>query len=194
MKVVDTKNISILPKSYEHYLAQSFKWHCELCEELRLCVGEKGHLPFCTHQYPIQIIDSYNHLGSALSKMVSELKSSCSNFKEEISAFKGLYQWINTKYSNRDENTRKEFFTALTQKQFFPYSLLSQIERLQEKQLPPYEDWYDELKKEYTPQENINYAQSVFALFQCDTILDYLEIYLEADVGEKMKLNWIELN
>ena len=35
-----------------------------------------------------------------------------------------------------------------------------QIERLQEKQLPPYEDWYDELKKEYTPQENINYAQS----------------------------------
>ena len=179
-KIVDVKSISVLPKSYEHFLSQSFKWCCDICEILK---ANERELPFCVHQFSIQMLDSYNHLGASLAKMVEEMKKSCSDFHQETKEFKCLYDWIEKKYSNQNESTRKSYFQALTQKQFFPYNLLSNIERLNDTRLPQKEEWYDPLRKQNTSEEDIAYANQVFDLFKCTNIMDYLRLYLEADIG-----------
>ena len=185
-RIVNTKTITVLPKSYEHYLAQSFQWCCEVCDLLRADRQEgEANPPFCTHYFSIQIMDTFNHLGASLSQMTEELRKSCLNFEDETREFKVLYDLIERNYPNRDLSTKKSYFQALTQKQFFPYALLSNLKRLKDPQLPPKEEWYDPLKREYTSEANIAYANRVFALFECKSIMDYLRIYLEADVGKK---------
>ena len=191
-KIVDVKSISLLPKSYEHFLCQSFKWCCEICEILKEERSQEGKsTPFCTHSFPIQILDTYNYLGASLSKMVEELKKSCQNFQEETIEFKPLYEWIQKKYPHDDEAKKKSYFQALTQKQFFPYNLLSNLSRLEDKKLPERHEWYDSLRQEYSSEADITYAKEVFELFKCQNISSYLKIYLEADIG-KIDYNKIE--
>ena len=184
--IVDVKSISVIPKSYEHFMSQSFNFYCEMCIELRKkqSIDPKVTLKFCTHQFVIQMLDSYNHLGASLRKMVEELNKSCTTWEQEITEFKPLHNWIEKKYHDRDENLRKTFFQTLkSSKQFFPYGILSQVHRLSETKLPEKKDWYDTLNKEFPPDENITYANYAFELFQCSDIMAYLRIYLEADIG-----------
>ena len=129
------------------------------------------------------MLDSYNHLGASLAKMVEELRKSCLDFDQESKAFEPLLDWINKKYADRDETLRKQFFQALLKKQFFPYRLLSDVARLKETKLPEKKDWFDPLKKKATAEEDIAYAEEVFQLFECVNVEEYLKLYLEADIG-----------
>ena len=44
-------------------------------------------------------------------------------------------------------------------------------------------DWYNELSREYTSQEDIDYAEFIFKKYECKTLGDYVKIYLATDVN-----------
>ena len=121
-------------------------------------------------------------MGASLSRMTEELKKSCLIEEDKKREFGPLYKWVDRKFPNENLSKKEAYFQALTQKQFFPYGLLSNLERLRDKKLPPQSEWYDPLKSQCTPQSDVEYATQVFELFECVDIMAYLRIYLEADV------------
>ena len=53
----------------------------------------------------------------------------------------------------------------------FPYSYVTSWEKLEERQLPPYDAFYDELEeKNVTSLEDYDKAQQMFAAFECKTL------------------------
>ena len=52
-------------------------------------------------------------------------------------------------------------------KQVFPYEYVSSIEKLQETQLPPYEQWYSTLREENVARSDYEQALHIFQKFGC---------------------------
>ena len=70
----------------------------------------------------------------------------------------------------------------LTYKGVFPYDYLDSWEKLQETQLPPKDCFFNKLKNQPITDEDYQHAQRVWRVFCCETLEDYLELYLKADV------------
>jgi hypothetical protein len=70
----------------------------------------------------------------------------------------------------------------LIAKGVFPYEFMTGIERFQETQLPPKQQFYSRLTDEHISDEDYNRAQQVWSLFDCKTLQDYHDIYLMTDV------------
>ena len=70
----------------------------------------------------------------------------------------------------------------LADKGIFPYSYVDSWKKLEQTQLPAFEDFYDELSEAITitPAEYLR-AQHMFVAFNCKTLFDYQLRYLELD-------------
>ena len=72
--------------------------------------------------------------------------------------------------------------SLLKQKGFYPYEYIDSIERLKEKQLPPIDKFYSTLTQKTMTDEEYEHAQKVWKGFECESLLDYHNLYLKTDV------------
>ena len=70
----------------------------------------------------------------------------------------------------------------LKHKGIFPYEHLKSFDVLKEPRLPPIESFYSSLRLELVSEEEYAHANQVFDYYKCETIKDYLMLYLNTDV------------
>ena len=72
----------------------------------------------------------------------------------------------------------------LKQKGFFPYSYIDNFDKLDESELPPRSLWTNSLHqfKVNVTQEEYEHAVEVIKIFECSTVGEYYDIYLQTDV------------
>lgn len=114
----------------------------------------------------VQFKDSFEFLGASLSSLVRDLTT-----KGEA-----CFKNVNTYFDNAEQRN------LLYRKGVFPYNYISSLSKLEEKTLPPLEGFFNHLTKSHISQEEYNFAVVVWEKFKCQTLRDYLCIYLLADV------------
>ena len=67
-------------------------------------------------------------------------------------------------------------------KGIFPYEYLNSFDVLKEPKLPPIESFYSSLRLESVSEEEYSHANHVFDYYKCETLKDYLILYLKTDV------------
>lgn len=117
-----------------------------------------------------KFLDSYKMQQESLEKIVKSQKSK--DYPFEITK-----KYLRQLYPN---NTDEDFKVAM-QKNAYPYTYITSIEKLLEPQLPPLEEFNKNNSKKYK-QEDIDHANKVFSLFKCKDIHDYHKLYLYQDV------------
>ena len=73
-------------------------------------------------------------------------------------------------------------FHLVTQKGVYPYEYMDSLDRFDETQLPPKESFHSSLSDESISDQDYKHAQQVWDTFNCATLGDYHDIYLETDV------------
>ena len=76
----------------------------------------------------------------------------------------------------------KSTIAAIKRKGIFPYELITDVNKLELKELPNRDQFFSSLTDEDVTQEEFEFAQSVFKEANCQSIRDYLKIYLLSDV------------
>ncbi|XP_041675515.1 uncharacterized protein LOC121530461 [Drosophila eugracilis] len=114
------------------------------------------------NRYKIRYIDSVRFLNSSLEKLSSYMEDR--DFKILATKFQG------------------EKFRQMRRKGVFPYDYLDSFEKFNETQLPSIDSFYNSLSDENCSVEDYSFAQKVWDTFNCNTIRDYLKLYLESDV------------
>ena len=112
----------------------------------------------------LEIRDSYNHLPSSLSELVRINKESNRVFKHTEKAFKG------------------ENLDLILRKGVFPHGYMSTKEKLNDSSLPDISKFYDPLSEKHISPEDYEHAVNVWNNFSCQTLQDYMLIYLTCDV------------
>lgn len=74
--------------------------------------------------------------------------------------------------------------SMLRSKQFFPYSFLNSFEALSasSQEIFQRQSWYNDLDGSYASDNEINHARHIFETYNCQTLQDYMLIYLKTDV------------
>ena len=144
------------------------------------------------------IIQKLNKYPDNILKVIPRTGEKYLSFSIGDVIFKDSFQFISESLSTLAKNLKnkgtKYFFSLnkyvkeqekrdlLTQKGVFPYTYITSLEVLKEKQLPPKEKFYNDLAKEDISLEDYEFAQKVWKIFGCSTLKDFLEIYLFADL------------
>ena len=110
--------------------------------------------------------DSYQFLNASLSQLVDDLKD------------KGKHYF---KYTQSVYN-EKEMEDIIFQKGVFPYSYLTSLKVLDEKVLPPKEAFFNDLTQQHIHEDAYKFAQNAWKVAGCQTLYDYLLLYLTLDV------------
>ena len=82
----------------------------------------------------------------------------------------------------KSEFENEQEFNLLTRKGVFPYDYVSNINVLEETQLPPREKFYNKMTESDISVCDYNHAQNVWNTFKCKTIGEYSDLYLKTDV------------
>ena len=82
---------------------------------------------------------------------------------------------MSTRYPNAN-------FKLLLRKGIFPYEYFDSFEKFEEPQLPPRESFFSTLRQEECSEEDYAYANQVWTAFGCNSLEDYLKLYLASDV------------
>ena len=122
-------------------------------------------------------LDSTAHLPSSLAKLAETLKL---NKNYPYSIFKQS-SILKTKTSEKEKT---ELMEKLNCKGFYPYSAFETVEALQkQKVLPKQEVFYNNLTQEHIANDDYKKAIDVWNSFSCNSMIDYLELYLKTDVS-----------
>ncbi|XP_065370870.1 uncharacterized protein LOC135963015 [Calliphora vicina] len=113
--------------------------------------------------FELRFLDSLRFMPSSLEKLANYL-SDC-----DLITIKSIYQ-------NDNE------FNLMKRKGVFPYDYLDSVNRLKETQLPSQSFFFNKLTNESCSVDDYKHAENVWYTFNCNTILDYLLLYLKADV------------
>jgi hypothetical protein len=115
----------------------------------------------------IRFLDSVAFTSASLDDLVKNLvkENNDAKFKNLKSHFKNI-----------------EKFTAMKKKGFCPYDYFNGMDKLKETKFPPISRCYNKLNKQHCSAEDYATALSVWKLFKCKTLQDYLVIYLQSDV------------
>ena len=70
----------------------------------------------------------------------------------------------------------------LRRKGVYPYDYVDCLGKLDEKQLPPIEEFYSHLTEEDISEDDYEHAQNVWQEFEIKSMRDYHDLYLESDV------------
>ena len=116
---------------------------------------------FLPKKFEIRFIDSFKFLQTSLANLVSNLQPS---------DFKNLNRVINHNVS------------LLTRKGVYPYDYVTSIDKFKETKIPSKEDFYSKLYDEEISDEDYQHALKVWNTFNCQTLQDYHDLYLQTDV------------
>ena len=148
-------------------------------------VGNKKVLSKCSETYvkgsevkmspvmfEIRFLDSLAFLPSSIETLTSNLRSGSTDIKYLRKVFK---------------NTSKQFevdeeFLLMTEKGIYPYEHISNYDVLKETQLPSIDKFYSKLNASKCSIDDYSKAQKVWKTFECNSLLDYHNLYLTADV------------
>ena len=114
----------------------------------------------------LRFIDSYQFMNTSLEKLVSNLA------QEGYAKFKLLTTYV----------TDPEQQELLMRKGVYPYDYVDSPARLQEASLPPKPAFYSRLNEEPISDSDYAHAQKVWNVFNCQTLGDYHDLYLQSDV------------
>ena len=81
-----------------------------------------------------------------------------------------------------NEYFEKDKCKLITRKGVYPYEYVDSLERWKETELPPYESFYSTLTQQNISTDDYEHAQNVWKVFECETLGDYHDLYLKADV------------
>lgn len=118
---------------------------------------------------PFTFIDSYQFLSESLDSLVSS-KRHDDNLARHFPEIAEFVSYDPSKLQ------------LLTRKGKFPFEYVDSMEKLQERQLPRLEAFYDTLKQKDISQEDYQHCHRVFEAFECRNLEDYMLIYLQSDV------------
>ena len=149
-----SRDLSCIPSTEEKYI--SFSQKIKVDEYFSIKRGTT--LPI---KFEIRFIDSFTFLQTSLSNLVSNLQPK--DFKNLNRVFK-------------DQSS------ILTRKGCYPYDYVSSIDILRETKLPSKERFYSKLYDEHISDEDYQHALKVWKSFNCKTLKDYHDLYLESDV------------
>jgi hypothetical protein len=110
--------------------------------------------------------DSFNFLSASLEKLSDHLRSKGPQF------FKCLQRFV------PDSKQRSLLFG----KGVFPYTYIQSLDVLDETSLPPMSAFFNDLTQRSITTKEYEFAQDVWQTFQCQTLKDYLHVYLRSDV------------
>ena len=128
-------------------------------------------------------LDSTAHLPSSLAKLAETLKLN-KNYPYSIFKQSSIFK---NKTSEMEKTTLME---KLNCKGFYPYSAFETVEALQkQKVLPKPEKFYNILTQENIANEDYKKALDVWESFSCNSMVDYLELYLKTDVSNFLLQN-----
>ena len=113
--------------------------------------------------FKVVFIDSFQFMSSSLSNLIKNL-----NTTPITDRLKEVYPLLNDDTIHR--------------KGVFPYSYLDSYDRLEEKQLPPIDAFYNDLSNEQCSEADYEYAFNAWHEFECQTLGDYMMRYLQMDV------------
>ncbi len=105
----------------------------------------------------LKFIDSLNFLSSSLSALVDN----CATFPHTMKV-----------YNDKD----------MLRKGIYPYEYVSDMEILEQKQLPPINAFYSSLTNSGASEEDYSWAQDIWKKFGCSNLKDYTNLYLSCDV------------
>lgn len=111
----------------------------------------------------IRFLDSLRFMPSSLSTLAGNLSENNCNV-------------LKTQYPEKSD------FALLRRKGVFPYEYLDSAQKLEETCLPPRSEFYSNLTESECSEVDYNHACSVWNNFKCQTLKDYLELYLKTDV------------
>ncbi len=114
----------------------------------------------------LKFIDSLQFMNSSLSQLVDNL------------AKEGTEKFNHTKAHWKD--TKK--VELVTRKGVYPYEYMDSFEKFEEISLPPIEAFFSSLTKTGIKPEEYEYAQKIWKAFNCKTMKDYHNLYLQTDV------------
>ena len=112
--------------------------------------------------HELWFLDTYKFMASSLDKLSSNLD------KEQFTNLNSMY--------------KGEQLKLLKRKGVYPYDYVDSLKRLCETQLPPKETFYSKLNDERISDEDYEHAQKLWEAFDCKTLKDYHDLYLESDV------------
>ena len=111
----------------------------------------------------MRFIDSFKFLQTSLANLVGNLQPD---------------DFHNTKVIIKEPKAVE----LLTRKGVYPYDYVTSIETLSETSLPPKSKVYSKLNDEGITDSDLEHALNVWSTFQCNTIRDYHDVYLNSDV------------
>ncbi|XP_053597646.1 uncharacterized protein LOC106693382 [Microplitis demolitor] len=111
----------------------------------------------------LRFIDSFRFMASSLDKLASNLKD-CD------------------KQITQQHNSDPEKFKLVIQKGVFPYEYVTDIDKLNDKQLPDQDSFYSKLSNEGVSDNDYALAQLVWNKFDIKTLGEYSDLYLKTDV------------
>ena len=147
-------NIKCIPNNEEKYISFSKDYVIDTF------INKDGKEKEVKHE--LRFIDSFKFMASSLDKLTSNLAKD---------------QFINLKSFYKGEQLK-----LLKRKGIYPYDYVDGIKRLSETQLPSKEAFYSKLNNEHITDEDYKHAQKVWKEFNCKTMKDYHDLYLESDV------------
>lgn len=123
-----------------------------------------------TLEEKIKFIDSINFLPSSLDTLVKNTD------KSHFNIFK--------KFNDREKDTgpTEEDGQDLLRKGVFPYEYITSSEVLDETKLPKRKKFYSQLNGKGISKSDYKHALYIFEKYNCQSIRDYLELYLKCDV------------
>lgn len=145
-------DIKCIPSNKEKYISFS----------KQIKVNEKGKINKQSHK--IRFIDSFKFMTSSLNNLVVNLtKSGLDKLKETEKVFKDQIELI-------------------SRKGVYPYDYMSSIDKFDETEMPPKEEFYSKLNDCHISAEDYEHAKKVWAEFRMKTMGEYHDLYLKSDV------------
>lgn len=122
--------------------------------------------------------DSLQFLSSSLNKLVDNLAAKAVGGQSLQKLFVNLYVNFKKKWGHLPEDA----FQMLTRKGVYPYQYMDSFEKFKETELPPREEFYDDLGKTEISDIDYAYIQNLWETFGLKTLGDLHNLYMETDV------------
>jgi len=171
LKLRTTYKIPIFLHNFRNYDSHLIVPAFNLLQYTRLEVIGQNLEKYLTLTWDSTLIfkDSLQFLSGSLEQLViCLLKSGKQNFVQLRAAFGSL--------------TDEEGIEMLLRKGVYPYDYMGDKARLQETCLPARQHFFSRLTKKECSEEDYEYAQRVWAKFNCKVMQDYHDLYLKTDV------------